>query len=366
MTIMCLSTNGPSTCALEKAPDRILVATLHGIAVLERMNGGEEWKDVGRHLPDKHISALMQLESKGVIFAGAHNGGLYRSTDGGCTWQSVSSDLADRHVFSLDFYQYGDRRIVYAGTEPVSLFRSMDDGESWQELPSIGQVPGNEKWTFPPPPHFAHTKCFLFEPDNPDVIYAGVEQGALLKSNDGGATWRELDSFYSSDHVWYKDIHRIIRDPAEFDRLYMVTGMGLFVSPDRGESWDHLTGIDDAIGYPDQILFPDDSGLLLMSGANRDPSSWRRSHQAHGTVMQSIDKGHSWSPADNGLPKSGRANIEAFNAAIFPGGALLVCGNTDGEIFASSDKAASWRKIAGNLSPVSKVGHYRNLQQASA
>ncbi|MGE3248157.1 MAG: WD40/YVTN/BNR-like repeat-containing protein [Beijerinckiaceae bacterium] len=315
---------------------------------------------------EAHISSLMLPGDQGAVFAGAHSGGLYRSADEGRIWASVADELKDRHIFSLDFCNYKSGSVLYAGTEPVSLLRSEDNGLSWQELPAIGKVPGNDKWTFPPPPHLAHTKCFLFEPEDPDTIYAGVEQGALLKSNDSGESWRELDSFYSRDHVWYKDIHRIVRDPIAFDRLYLVTGMGLFVSSDRGETWEHLTGIDDSIGYPDQLIFLEGGKSMLMSGAHRDPSSWRRSHQAHGTVLRSEDGGRSWVHSDNGLPKQGRANIEAFNAARFPGGMLLLCANTDGEVYASSDQATSWRKIADGLPPISKVGHYRNLQEAIA
>lgn len=366
MTIMCLSTNGPATCLTDREPDRLLVATLNGVTTLDRVGNSSEWKDAGRFLQDRHVSALMQPAGTDIVFASAHNGGIYQSKDGGRTWDDAAEEFSDRHIFSLDFCRHDGKRILYAGTEPVSLLRSVDDGVTWQELPSIGQVPGNDKWTFPPPPHLAHTKCFLFDPNDPKVIYVGVEQGALLQSIDSGQSWRELDSFYSPDHVWYKDIHRIARHPVEFDRLYLVTGMGLFVSQDRGESWKHLTGIDDEIGYPDQIAFLDDGGTLLMSGAHRDPSSWRQSHQAHGTVIRSTDGGNTWTTANHGLPQKGRANIEALNVAEFPGGRLLICGNTDGDIFASYDNAASWQQIAGQLPPVSKVGHYRNLQEATA
>lgn len=366
MPIMCLSTNGPAINKLDRAPDRLLVATLKGIIDLAAPSGGEKWQNTGTLLAEKHISAIMNPASDSVLFAGAHSGGLYRSDDQGRTWRVADDRLQKRHIFSLDYHAYASGRILYAGTEPVSLLRSTDDGLSWQELPAIGEVPGNEKWTFPPPPHLAHTKCFLFDPQDSGVIYAGVEQGALLKSADGGRSWREIDSFYSPDHVWYKDIHRIVRDPSSFDKLYLVTGMGLFVSPDSGETWEHLTSVEDSIGYPDQLVFLNNGRSMLMSGAHRDPSSWRRSHQAQGSIMRSENGGRTWSPAGSGLPQSGQANIEAFNAAVYPGGMLLLCANTDGEVFASYDSAANWVKIAEGLPPVSKVGHYRNLQKLSA
>lgn len=365
MTTICLSTNGPALSFLDRPPDHLFAATLNGVVEFRKQSGDDEWRQTRICLDDKHISALMAPPSLNAIFAGAHNGGLYRSTPDSGNWTLVAPDLASRHIFSLDYGDYGSRKILYAGTEPVSLLRSLDGGATWQELPSIGQVPGHEKWTFPPPPHHAHTKCFLFDPDDADVIYAGVEQGALLKSIDGGLNWRELDSFYRPDHIWYKDIHRLARHPTRPSQIYMATGMGLFISEDLGESWQHLTNVDSAIGYPDQIFILSESGELLMSGAYRDPSSWRKSHKAHGAIMHSSDGGRSWDYADEGLPRKGRANIEAFNMCRFPGGSLLLCGNTDGKIFESRDDAVTWRRICAGLPPISKGGHFRNLRPAA-
>ena len=77
---------------------------------------------------------------------------------------------------------------VYAGTEPADLHRSYDLGKTWHELSSLTDVPNTEKWTFPPPPHIAHVKNVIFDPRDASVIYAAVEQGALLKTTDAGAS----------------------------------------------------------------------------------------------------------------------------------------------------------------------------------
>lgn len=362
-----LSTNGPTQSTSDAPPRRLLVATTHGINVIERQGVSSPWETTGRVLEDKHVSALMEVPRGGGIFAGVHNGGLYHSADDGRTWQRRSDGITIEHVYSLGYREHADGVTLYAGTEPVSLFRSRDNGLHWEHLPAIGTVPGHEKWTFPPPPHLAHTKSFKFDERDPDTFFVTVEQGALLQTRDGGQTWREIDSFYRADDKWYKDIHRVVSHPSNPDELYMVTGMGAYRSGDGGATWDSLTGLDFRIGYPDQLIFaPDGSDVLFMSGAERDPSSWRTSHQAHGTVMRSRDRGRTWEDASQGLPQKTRANIEAFNAAVYPGGYLLFAGNTDGEVYASENGGDSWQQIAAGLKPVSKGGHFRNLQQAVA
>jgi hypothetical protein len=47
-------------------------------------------------------------------------------------------------------------------------------------------------------------------------------------------------------------------------------------------------------------------------------------------------------------------------------GFALFAANTDGEVYCSEDGAESWTRIAVGLAPISKVGHYRNVQTATA
>jgi photosystem II stability/assembly factor-like uncharacterized protein len=364
MTV-CLSPNGTTVSRLEEAPARLVVATIEGVGVLEREHAGAPWECVARALPDTHVGSLAWDPERGGLFAGAHSGGLYYSADRGLTWERRTHGLGAEHVFCVATVKTQGGTAVYAGTEPVSLFRSFDDGRSWSELGAIRGVPGQDKWTFPPPPHTPHLKSICFDARDPRTFYACIEQGALLKTTDGGASWRELDSYYRDDDPWYRDIHRVVAMPSDPDELFMTSGMGLYHSRDAGERWEKLTDTGFRLAYPDHfVVSPDDENVLFMSGATEDPSRWRQSHRADGTVMMSVDRGRSWKPMDKGLPASGRPNIEAMCMAIWRGGWSLFAGTTDGEVYESTDGAASWHVVARGLAPVSKVGHYKFLQAA--
>jgi photosystem II stability/assembly factor-like uncharacterized protein len=366
ITTISLSPNGDTTNRLAAPPRRLLVATLAGITLVERPAISEPWQVSGRVLEGSHIGAIARDDVRGGLFAGAHSGGLYVSEDDGHTWERRTDGLGLEHVFSVTVTKTRLGVAVYAGTEPVSLFRSFDYGKSWKELPAIHEVPGMDKWTFPPPPHIAHTKALAFDSRNSDVIYACIEQGALLKTTDGGNSWRELASYWRPDDFWYRDIHRVTPVPSNPDELFMTAGMGLYHSLDGGEAWEKLTGMDFRLGYPDQfVISPEDENVLFMAGATHDPTHWHISHEAAGTVMVSRDRGRSWSIAGDGLPVSKRPNVEAMCLAAWPGGYSLFIGNTDGEIHCSEDGAKTWQLVASGLAPVSKVGHYRNLQAAA-
>jgi photosystem II stability/assembly factor-like uncharacterized protein len=361
MTV-CLSTNGVNVHRADVAPTRLLVATAGGLSILQREQPRAAWRVVSTVLRDLHPSSLALEPDRRGIFAGIHDGGLYFSDDDGETWERRTNGLSIEHVFSLRTVGGA----VLVGTEPVSLFKSVDDGRSWQELPAIHQVPNTDRWTFPGPPHIAHTKSMALDPRDPNVMYVGVEQGALLHTTDGGKSWREIESYYTPEDMWYRDIHQVVLRPSNPDEIYMNTGIGFYHSPDRGQTWQHRTGPESRVGYPDQLVFsPLDDNVVFMSGARRDPTTWRKSGLADAIVLKSQDGGRTWQEAGAGLPAPMQHNIEAMSVAGYPGGFALFIGDTGGNVYCSEDHAASWSLIASGLAPISKGGHYRAFQTAA-
>lgn len=364
MTI-CLSPNGLNRYTDKAAPKQLLVGTIDGVAVLERQGAGDEWKKTGQWLKGLHIGSLLFDFKRGGLFAGVHGQGLHASMDGGKNWALKTRGLTQQHVFSLAIQERAGGTLLYAGTEPAHLYRSADYGETWEELPALRSVPGIETWTFPAPPHQGHVKNITFDPRDERRIFASIEQGGLLKSEDDGKSWRELSAYYKPTDEVYKDVHRTVLRPSNPDAMYITGGEGLYGSTDGGATWLHLTERSWRIGYPDQLaLSPVDDKVMFMAGGSRNPGTWRESHMADSTVARSRDGGKNWEIVDRGLPKPMRGNIEAMTIAIRPDGFGLFIANTDGDVFYSGDQGESWSRIATGLAPISKVGHYRALQAA--
>jgi photosystem II stability/assembly factor-like uncharacterized protein len=209
----------------------------------------------------------------------------------------------------------------------------------------------------------AHVKHIAFDPQDSRTLFLAIEQGALLKSVDGGESWRELSAYYSLDDEIYKDIHRVVPHPSIPRAVYFTGGEGLYRSSDGGESWEHLTTRSHRIGYPDALLVsPFEDDVMFMAGARKDPGTWRESHWADATVARSRDGGTSWDILDSGLPEQMRANIEAMSMYGWDNRFDLFVGTTDGEVYWSQDQGERWVCIADGLAPVSKSGHYRNLR----
>lgn len=352
---VCLS-HGGTTVYPDAAPTRkLLVGTVNGVAILEK-DTPERWRVSAQQLEGKHISVLLSEPASGAIFAGVHKGGIFVSLDGGATWEQRDQGLSQNNVYSMCSARGGGTTRIYVGTEPAHLFVSEDLGKSWKELPALRNVESVRDWTFPAPPNVAHLKNIVIDYSEPRRIYALIEQGCLLRSDDAGQSWTEL---YGID----EDVHRLALDPKHPGTLYLATGNGLYKSLNRGERWKHITPRTMRIGYPDPlIVHPSEDGLIFIAGAHHGPEVWHSTKTADSAIARSRDGGLTWEVLKDGLPEHVHGNIGAMAIAVSSGGFELYACGTDGEIFASTDGGDHWATIASGLAPLSKGGHHMVLK----
>ena len=251
--LACLSPNGMNRYDGTSAPDRLLVATSSGVTTLARESSGA-WRKAGTALAGLHATTLTTLPGRPGIFVGTHGDGVLFSEDG-ARWEERNSGLAIKDVYTVASVTEAGGIALYAGTQPAALFKSRDLGQSWSELPALRQVPGTEYWTFPEPPHIAHTKMMAFDPRTPQRIYAAIEQGALLKTEDGGQSWRELADYSKPDDGAYRDVHQVMllhvaaRHRVHDDRR----------RPLSEQRWRRSLGAADRRGVPPSLSRPHDA-----------------------------------------------------------------------------------------------------------
>ena len=174
-----LTHGGSNHYVSTKASTELLVGTKDGIVLMARDALGAPWRIEHRALPGQYISSVIVEQESGTVFAGAFFGTVWASTDSGRNWEERSNGLTKDDIYSLGSVKGKDGKVrVYCGTQPAHLFCSEDLGRNWAELPNLRNVPTVDKWSFQAPPHIAHTKFIVFDPTNPDTIFACIEQGA--------------------------------------------------------------------------------------------------------------------------------------------------------------------------------------------
>jgi hypothetical protein len=150
------------------------------------------------------------------------------------TWQPCG--LAGKIIKSLAVSPH-DPKIMYAGTKPASLYLSKDGGCSWQELAGFRRIPWRGWWFSPAETPFqAYVNAITMSPTDPDVVLAGVEFGAVVRSKDGGRTW----SGHRSGAL--RDCHSLKFHPINGDWAYEAggTGGGASYSRDGGIHWHKM------------------------------------------------------------------------------------------------------------------------------
>ena len=366
MTI-ALTHSGTSIYSSSSPSEEMLVGTADGVATMRRTGGaaGSEWKVAVRSLKGSHISSII-FPTPDLTFASIYHGGIVMIRDGGANWERRDNGITQNDVYSLGATALNGRFRLFAGSEPAHFFISDDLGESWHESPSLRSGAGVSRWTFPGPPHQAHVKVITVAPDDPATIYASVEQGDLLRSVDGGETWSELSGF-GGDFDY--DVHRLVIHPKDPSRLYMMGGLGLWVSSDRGAHWERRTDARSEIGgYPDQLTYlPSRAEVFLASGARGNPFTWMQKPFAASRISLSVDGAKSWRLLGNGLPAPDQwqSAIEAMTLEEWGSSFSAFVGTTAGEVFATDDGGANWSLIASGLAPISKGLHYALLNRAA-
>ena len=233
-----LSHGGTNVYSSTEPSHQLWAGTQDGLVLFEREKSGK-WREAQRALRGQHISSIIFERTTGAIFAGAFFGSVHASVDGGKTWERRDNGIPIHDVYSLAANVVDGKVRVYAGTQPAHLFVSEDLGLHWNEIPSLRAVPTVSQWSFPAPPHVAHTKFITFDPHDSKTIYACIEQGAFLKSSDDGKSWRELNTvgLYKDKNrpvEHFYDVHRCLIDPRDPNSIFVTGGAGVYVTKTGG------------------------------------------------------------------------------------------------------------------------------------
>lgn len=280
-------------------------------------------------LPAERVWAIHAWGDGGTvtILAGSYGNGLYRSTDGGNSWSRVEAGLT-ASAFRCIAPDPLDPGAILAGTEPARLFRSEDSGNTWQELAGITRIAGHEQWFLPYSPRAGAVRNVYAPPDSTRRLFASVEVGGLLRSDDGGETWR------CAPVIEDDDIHYITGHPHAPELLYAALGYaalphhrngdaprrfgGIARSRDGGKTWEKLE-----TDYTRAVLVPPSRPDLVLAAPA--PNVGRG-----GRIVVSSDGGDSWEAAGMGLDIPMEDMVEVFVAApdgtvwaVCSGGRLL-------------------------------------------
>jgi photosystem II stability/assembly factor-like uncharacterized protein len=147
-------------------------------------------------------------------------------------------------------------------------------------------------------------------------------------------------------------VHKVARDAASPDRLYLQNHWGVYRSDDAGAHWTDIgEGLPSTFGFA-AVAHPHRGDTAYVFPINADADRVPADHRCR--VYRTADAGKSWEPLSAGLPQEDHYGTVLRDAMCTddadPAG--IYFGNRNGEVFASADDGDSWQQLASHLPDV--------------
>lgn len=330
---------------VNKEPRTIFIGTAGG-GVWKTTNAGVSFNSVF----DKYCQSIGALaidqQNPKTVFVGTGESnmrntvsigdGLFKTTDGGDNWTKIPGFDSTEHISKIIINPKNSTIIYVSCPGPLwsdskhrGLFKSVDAGKTFEKIFYIDEKTG--------------CADVIIDPVNPETLYAstwefrrlpysfnsGGPGSGIYKSTDGGKTWITLSGGLPKKPFGRAALALAPSQPDKLIAIVEAEKTGLFMSNDGGANWKEQSAIVNVVSRP--FYF---SCLVI------DPKDANRVYRPGFGFSYSDDGGNSF--ADGGF--SVHSDMHAL--WINPQYTNQMYLGTDGGVYMSTDRGASWLLLA--------------------
>ncbi len=263
-------------------------------------------------------------------------------------WRSVGPYVGGRVVAVAGVP--GERDLFYMGAVDGGVWKSTDYGLAWTNI-TDGKLPGSS----------ASIGAIAVAPSSPRVLYVGTGESdirgdmisgdGVFRSPDGGEHWTRAG--LEDTHT----ISSLVVDPSDPDVVYasslghvFVPGpnRGVFKTTDGGRTWKKVLFVNDSAGVVDLVMAPGNPDVLYAATWQAQRTPWMLSSGGAGSgLYETTDGGEHWTDLSTnpGFPSGVLGKIGVAVAASAPNVVYATVQAKDGGVFRSDDGGATWRRV---------------------
>lgn len=323
--------------------------------VFKSLDAGNQWKENNNGLSmksgdsdhsDNYTQILVDNKKSDTIYAlsttWGGGGGVYKSLDGGNSWdkitrwkEAIKLPLERESNVETAWLKYS-RRVNAIAVDPQDndrlfigtsryIYKTEDGGISWHQL--ISKQVSEYTWTHRGINIFGHTRVVGIDPIDTNRLYIGTVDHGLVKSEDGGSSWKEA----MQGMLYTVNIYDIAVNNKNSSVLYVINGKGGFKeagvakSHNYGETWEQMDNGLLKTMYHTIVLNPDNPDVIYVGG--------------EGAVFMSVDGGEKWM-----LKNRGMENTIVHKLLFNPVSKGTIFAATDRGLFETVDGGNSWHK----------------------
>ncbi|MCI0698748.1 T9SS type A sorting domain-containing protein [candidate division KSB1 bacterium] len=300
-------------------------------AIMGSFDGGQTWPVFYGYSPsypglhvDHHALAFDPANAQRLI--NGNDGGINISEDAGRTWAKIPS-LPVTQFYHITMDQTNPEKL-YGGTQDNGTIRTASGRlNDWRTI-----LGGDGFYV-------------IVDPTNPNVIYAEAQNGFLVKSIDGGNSFRSARAGINNDEPanWSTPV---AMDPSKSNVLYYGTNR-VYRTVDGADHWQPISD-DLTDGFESQPYL---GTITAIAVAPNNPNViYAGTDDSH--IWVTADLGKTWVEISAMLPHRWvtRVAVDPTDAAIayatFSG---LKWYSPQSHVFRTADMGKTWEDISNNL-----------------
>ncbi len=290
---------------------------------------------------------------------------IHASKDGGKTWNLSEKGLelkcipgeSIKRMWHIQAGHADEPGVVYAGADPGALFKSHDWGTSWEEVPGLTNHPSRDKWGPGGGGMMVHSIQCLGK----GRVVVGISVAGAFRTSDGGATWEPFNKGVLADFQPDKYpevgvcVHKLLAHPKNPEALYQQNHCGLYRAKATADRWTDISkGLPTRFGFGLAVPAAEPQSMFTVP---IESPQYRCNPEGKFRVARTRDAGKTWRLLTKGLPQRNAHLLvlrEAITSdALDPAGVYI--GTTSGQVFYTRDGGDNWQVLADSLPSVYSV-----------